>query len=154
MPLLLCNGGCAPGWSKGSGEGVYEVSSEKEGGAGARGIRYEGSAAGTSGEGYEVRLEEAAGVSAGLIEATEAGRDGKSWESLSDPEVFCRLRGGRFCAGEVPRSTTGEPARKAGGTELAEGALVFVGEPIWSGEGTPSMVVVCAPTLLTTRLRC
>jgi hypothetical protein len=83
------------------------VSGEKVGGGGGRGVRYVGSAAGRRGEGYERRLDP--GVSAGLIVAAERGRDGKSWESLSDPEVSRRVRGGRLKLDGVPRSTTGEP---------------------------------------------
>lgn len=120
------------------------MSSEKEGGAGARGIRYEGSVAGTSGDGNEVRLDEP-GVSRGLIEATDAGRDGKSCESLSEPEVFCRFRGGREDDAGVSLPTAGEPARRAVGTESTEGFLVVAGEPTLSGEGTSSMFALHAP---------
>jgi hypothetical protein len=55
-------------------------------------MRYEGSAAGSRGEGNDCRLD--AGVLLG--EATEDGRDGKSCESLSDAlDVFLRRSGGR-----------------------------------------------------------
>jgi hypothetical protein len=65
-------------------------------------------------------------VLGGVIDATEAGRDGKSCESLSDPpEVFLRCSGGRAVA-----PTTGEPARKAAGTVSTEGFLVEAGVPI------------------------
>jgi hypothetical protein len=61
-------------------------------------MRYEGSAAGSRGEGNDCRLN--AGVLLGeaieAIEATEDGRDGKSCESLSDaPDVFLRRSVGR-----------------------------------------------------------
>jgi hypothetical protein len=68
------------------------------------------------------------------MDATEDGRDGKSCESLSEPpEVFLRVRGGRA-------PTDGEPARRASGTLSTDGLLVVLGEPIWRGEGTPSML--------------
>ena len=70
------------------------------------------------------------------METTEAGLDGKSCESLSDPpEVFFRTSGGREWA-----PTAGEPARRAVGTVSPNGDLAVVGEPIWSGDGTPAMV--------------
>lgn len=70
------------------------MSSEKEGKAGGRGMRYDGSAAGKSGEGKEVRRD-SEGDSRGLTEAVEAGRDGKSCDKRSEPEVFWRVKGGR-----------------------------------------------------------
>jgi hypothetical protein len=71
------------------------VSSANEGGAGARGIRYDGSAAGVRGDGKDVFFEWPV-VLGGVIDATEDDRDGKSWESLSDPpDVFLRASGGR-----------------------------------------------------------
>lgn len=75
--------------------GLYDVSWAKDGGAGARGIRYEGSEAGSRGEGNDCRLD--AGLLLGdATEATEEGRDGKSCESLSEaPDVFLRRSGGR-----------------------------------------------------------
>jgi hypothetical protein len=70
------------------------VSSAKDGGAGARGMRYVGSAAGVSGDGRDV-LRECAAVTGGDIDTIEDGRDGNSWESLSEaPEVFLRVRDG------------------------------------------------------------
>lgn len=115
------------------------MSSEKDGGAGARGIRYAGSLAGTRGDGYDVRLD-AEGVSRGLMEAAEGGREGKSCERRSEPEVFFRMRGGREKP-DAPPATVGEPARRAVGTLSTEGFLVTAGEPTRSGEGTPSMAV-------------
>jgi hypothetical protein len=100
-------------------------------------MRYEGSAAGTKGEGNDCRLD--AGVLVGdAREATEDGRDGKSCESLSEaPDVFLRRSGGRADgAGEL---VVGEPTRKAEGTVISED-LLLPGEPIWRGEGTPSTI--------------
>ena len=112
------------------------MSSANEGGAGARGMRYDGSAAGVSGEGRDV-LRDCAVVLGGVTEATEDGRDGNSWESLSDPpDVFLRASGGRAWA-----PIAGEPARRAVGTVSEKGPLVVVGEPIWRGDGTPAMLV-------------
>ena len=75
--------------------GSYEVSSGNEGGAGARGARYDGSTVGTKGDGKDVRLERGV-LSGGVTDTTEPGRDGKSCESLSDaPDVFLCLSGGR-----------------------------------------------------------
>jgi hypothetical protein len=69
--------------------GLYDVSWAKDGGAGARGIRYEGSEAGSRGG-------ELLGDATEAIEAIEEGRDGKSCESLSEaPDVFLRRSGGR-----------------------------------------------------------
>lgn len=92
-------------------------------------MRYEGSAAGSRGEGTDCRLD--AGVLLGdAIEATEDGRDGKSCESLSEaPDVFLRRKGGRAWDGGVP-PVVGEPTRKAEGTVISEG-LSLLGEPIW-----------------------
>lgn len=87
MPLRLCNIDCDPDGPKESGEGLYEVSSEKDGGAGARGMRYDDSAAGIRGDGNDVRRD-SEGVSRGLTGGFEAGREGKSWESRPDPDVF------------------------------------------------------------------
>ena len=115
------------------------MSSEKVGGAGARGIRYEGSLAGTRGDGYDVRLD-AGGVSRGLMEAAEGGRDGKSCERRSEPDVFFRFKGGREKLEAAP-PTVGEPARRAVGTWSSEGFLAMAGEPTRSGEGVPSMAV-------------
>jgi hypothetical protein len=71
------------------------VSSANDGGAGARGMRYDGSAAGVRGDGRDV-LREWAVVIGGEIDTTEDGRDGNSCESLSEaPEVFLRVRDGR-----------------------------------------------------------
>lgn len=115
MPLLFCNEDCEPPGLNGSGEGEYDVSSKKDGGAGARGMRYDGSAAGTRGEGTDVRRERE-GVSRGLIEAIEAGREGKSWDSRSDPDVFFRIRDGRVGEEGVPLPVAGDPARRTVGT--------------------------------------
>ena len=77
-----------------------------------------------------------------VIEATEDGRDGKSCDSLSDPpDVLLRLRNGRAFHGGVPCSAAGEPARRTEGTESAEGLCGIVGEPIWRGDGTVSMII-------------
>lgn len=38
---------------------------------------------------------EAASVACGLVDETDDGRDGNSCESLLDPDVFLRKRGGR-----------------------------------------------------------
>jgi len=112
------------------------VSSAKEGGAGARGMRYDGSAAGVSGDGRDV-LREGAVVFGGVMEMTEDGRDGNSCDSRSDPpDVFLRVSGGRAW---VP--TVGDPARSAEGTVSAKGFLLVVGEPSWRGNGTPAMPV-------------
>jgi hypothetical protein len=103
-------------WAKGSGLDTYEVPSnidEKDGGAGARGIRYDDSEAATRGVGWEVRFEDGHSP---LAETMEAGRDGKSCATLSELDVFCRMRGGRCCIGGVPRSTLGDPTRSAEGT--------------------------------------
>lgn len=143
MPLLLCNEVCDPAGLKGSGDALYEVSSEKDGGAGARGMRYDGSEAGIRGDGYDVRRDKE-GVSTGLTDAIEAGREGKSWESRSDPEVFCRIKGGRACDVGVPLPNAGDPARRAVGTWPSEVLLAVTGEPTCSGEGTSSMAVYCA----------
>lgn len=71
------------------------MSSANEGGAGARGMRYDGSAAGARGDGKDV-LRDCAVVLGGVLDTTEDGRDGKSCESLSDPpDVFLRVSGGR-----------------------------------------------------------
>lgn len=113
------------------------MSSEKVGGAGARGIRYVGSAAGVRGEGYEVRLEE--GIS-WIGDAADDGLDGNSCDNLSEPDVFLRVKGGRWKGG-VPRSTTGDPTRSAEGTWSTEGFLAVAGEPIRRGDGTSSMAV-------------
>jgi hypothetical protein len=95
------------------------VSSAKEGGAGARGMRYDGSAAGTRGDGNDV-LREWAVVLGGEIDATEDGRDGNSCDSLSEPlEVFLRVKGGRYWP------IAGDPARRAGGIVSVVGLLVF-----------------------------
>jgi hypothetical protein len=78
--------------------GLYDVSWAKDGGAGARGIRYEGSEVGSRGEGNDCRLDagELLGDATEAIEAIEEGRDGKSCESLSEaPDVFLRRSGGR-----------------------------------------------------------
>ena len=78
--------------------GRYDVSWAKDGGAGARGIRYEGSEAGSRGEGKDCRLDagELLGDATEATEAIEEGRDGKSCESLSEaPDVFLRRSGGR-----------------------------------------------------------
>jgi hypothetical protein len=115
------------------------VSSEKDGGAGARGIRYAGSLAGMRGDGYDVRLD-AEGVSTGLMEEAEGGRDGNNCERRSEPDVFFRMRGGREKL-EAPPATVGEPARRAVGTLSPEAFLAMAGEPTRSGEGTPSMAV-------------
>ena len=75
--------------------GLYDVSWAKDGGAGARGIRYEGSEAGSRGEGNDCRLD-AGELLGDATEAIEEGRDGKSCESLSEaPDVFLRRSGGR-----------------------------------------------------------
>ena len=111
------------------------MSSANEGGAGARGIRYVGSAAGVSGGGRDV-LRECAVVIGGEIDTIEDGRDGNSCESLSEaPEVFLRVRGGRAWG-----PTVGEPARRAAGTSSSEDCLLVFGEPTCSGNGTPAMV--------------
>lgn len=111
-----------------------------KGGAGARGIRYDGSAAGTRGEGYDARLD-AVVVTSGDMLAIEAGRDGKSCESLSDPDVFLRVSAGRAWDEAAP--TVGEPTRRAVGTLCSNGPLPVIGEPICSGDGTPSIAVEC-----------
>ena len=36
----------------------------------------------------------------------------------------------------------GEPTRRAVGIVCSEGLLVVTGEPIWRGDGTPSMAAV------------
>jgi hypothetical protein len=69
------------------------------GGTGPQDVRRD-SAAGTRGDGYEVRLE-ATVVVGGLVDDIEDGRDGKSCESLFEPDVFLRVSGGRvFAVGE------------------------------------------------------
>lgn len=107
-------------------------------------MRYEGSMAGTSGDGNDVRLEEG---QSGLPEATDGGLEGNSCESRSEPEVFLRLRPGRCWREGVPRSEIGDPTRRAEGTLSIEDCRLVVGEPTWRGDGTPSMVALCAPRL-------
>ena len=105
------------------------MSSARVGGAGARGIRYEGSAAGTRGEGNDVLLE--VGLLCGETSDTaDIGRVWNNCDSLSDPpDVFLRFSGGRLAEkGDAP--TTGEPARRADGTSWTEDLLVETGEPI------------------------
>lgn len=46
------------------------------------------------GEGNEFRFDRM-GVPKGLMGVAEDERDGNSWESLSEPEVFFLVRGGR-----------------------------------------------------------
>jgi hypothetical protein len=124
LPLLLCNDGDAPCGLNAPVEDLYEVSSAKDGGAGARGMRYDGSAAGARGDGKDV-LREWVVEMGGDIDATEDGRDGNSCESLSEPpEVFLRVRGGRAWA-----AAAGDPTRRAEGTVSIAGLLVF-GEAI------------------------
>jgi hypothetical protein len=118
------------------------VSSANEGGAGARGMRYAGSEAGTRSEGNDCRLEDV--LPGDVIEATNDGRDGKSCESLSDaPEVFLRLRAGRTGEGGVSL-IVGVPMRRVEGTACSEVLLEVIGEPIWRGDGTPSIARVFA----------
>lgn len=113
------------------------MSSEKEGGGGARVVRWEGSAAGTKGEGNDVRRDCGVLVD-GEMDAAEDGRDGNSCDSLLElPDVFLRTSGGRVWDVGVPRA--GDPARSAEGTDCSEGLLIVAGEPIWRGDGTPSM---------------
>jgi hypothetical protein len=94
--------------------------------------------AGVRGEGYDVRLE-AALLTGGLIEEMDEGREGKSCDNLSEPDVFLRTSGGRLSQGAFPLSTAGEPTRRAFGTESIEGFRVVTGDPIWRGDGTWSM---------------
>jgi hypothetical protein len=111
------------------------VSSANEGGAGARGIRYDGSAAGARGDGSDV-LRDWAVVVGGETETTEDGREGNSCESRSEPpEVFLRVSGGRAWA-----PIAGEPARRTVGTASTEGLLVVCAAPICNGDGTPAIV--------------
>ena len=118
--------------------GSYEVSSAKEGGAGARGVRYDGSAAGVRGDGNEALLETGS-LWGEMGDTADRGRDGKSCESLSDaPDVFLRFSGGRPCEnGDAP--TMGDPARNATGIFCSENLLGETGEPICRGDGTPSI---------------
>lgn len=102
-------------------------------------MRYDGSVAGARGEGYEVRLD-AAVLTGGLIEEIDEGREGKSCESLSEPDVFLRARGGRLSHGACPLSVAGEPTRRALGTVSTEGLRADTGDPIWSGDGTPAII--------------
>lgn len=83
-----------------------------------------------------MRLE-AAVLVGGLGEAIEDGRDGKSCDNRSDaPDVLLRVGVGREPHGRVPCSVTGEPTRRADGTELSEGLLKNAEEPGWRGDGT------------------
>lgn len=112
------------------------MSSANEGGAGARGMRYDGSAAGVRGDGRDVRRD-CAVVLGGVIETTDDGRDGNSCESLSEPpDVFLRASGGRAWD-----PIAGEPTRRAVGTGSEKDPLAVVGEPICRGDGTPAMFV-------------
>lgn len=141
VPLLLCNDADAPWFSKGVAEGSYAVASGNDGGGGGAGphdVRRD-SAAGTRGEGYDVRLD-AGVVTGGLIDDIDDGRDGNNCESLFDPEVFLRTRGGRLSQGAFARSVAGDPARRAEGTASVDGLRSERGEPIWSGDGTPAIV--------------
>jgi hypothetical protein len=102
---------------------VSSAKDGKAGSAGARGMRYDGSAAGARGDGKEV-LREWVVLIGGDIDATEDGRDGNNCDSLSEPpEVFLRVRVGRAWAAAV-----GEPTRRAEGTVSIAGLLVL-GEP-------------------------
>jgi hypothetical protein len=107
-------------------------------------MRYDGSAAGSSGDGYDVRRDNG-GVSSGLTEAIEAGREGNSWDRRSEPDVCWRVRAGRACGVGVPLLTAGDPARKAVGTRSSDAFLAMAGEPACSGEGTSFMAVSRAP---------
>jgi hypothetical protein len=92
-------------------------------------VRYEGSEAGTRGDGNDC-LREAGLLLGDASEATDDGRDGKSCESLSEaPDVFLRLRGGRTYEGGVSL-VVGEPIRRAEGTACSELLLEVTGEPI------------------------
>ena len=114
VPLLLCNEDGACCWLGKLVAGSCEVSLAKEGGAGARGMRYDGSAAGTRGEGKEARRETET-LSRGVVDAIEAGRDGKSCDSLSDPlDGFLRSSGGRASKDSVS-PIAGDPTQRAVG---------------------------------------
>lgn len=131
MPLPLCSEADAPWFSKGFADGSYAVASENGsggGGAGPHDVRRD-SDAGTRGDGCEVRLD-AAAVAGGLIEETDDGRDGNSCESLFEPDVFLRTRGGRVFDIAATCSNPGDPARRAEGTVSTDGLRPDAGEPI------------------------
>lgn len=129
-----------PWFSKGLADGSYAVfpgNAGSGGGAGPHDIRRK-LAAGIKGDGCEVRPE-AAPVTVGLADDMDDGRDGKSCESLLDPDVFFRVSGGRVSHGALPRSVTGDPTRRAAGIASIGDLRPAFGEPIWSGDGTSSI---------------
>jgi hypothetical protein len=91
-----------------------------------------------------VRLD-AVLLTGGLMEEIDEGREGKSCDNLSEPDVFLRTSGGRVSQGAYPLSVAGEPTRRAFGNESVEGFRVVTGDPIWSGDGNWSMtgIEVC-----------
>lgn len=110
------------------------MSSANEGGAGARGMRYEGSAASARGDGKDVLLDWVV-VVGGDMETTDDGRDGNNCDKRSDPpELFLRVSGGRVC-----EPIAGEPARRAVGTPAADEFMLIAGDPTCSGDGMPAM---------------
>lgn len=128
---LAFDASCRPGVFD---AGSYGVSSANEGGAGARGMRYEGSAAGARGDGKDVLLD-CVVVVGGDMETNDDGRDGNNCDKRSDPpEVFLRVSGGRVC-----EPIAGEPARRAIGTPATDEFMSIVGEPTCSGDGMPAM---------------
>lgn len=87
---------------------MFSVNVGGGGGVGPQDVRRDW-AAGTRGDGYEVLLD-AAVVTGGLIDDNDDGLDGKSCESLFDPDVFLRVSGGRESHGALLRSVAGDPA--------------------------------------------
>lgn len=129
MPFLLSND--APWFSKELADGSYFVELGNGGGGGDAGLQItgRGSRAGVRRDGYEVRLE-AVVVAGGLIDDTVEGLDGKSCESLFDPDALLRFSGGRVFSDALPCPVAGGPTRSPKGTALNEGCRSTVGEPI------------------------
>lgn len=74
-------------------------------------------AAGSRGDGCDVRRKELPVVTGvGVSDEKDDGRDGKSCDSLFDPDVFFRVSGGRTSHGALLRSVAGEPTRSVAGT--------------------------------------
>ena len=92
------------------------MASGNAGSTGARDVWYEDLAAGSSSEGREdCNVSWGVGSRSGLMD-TELGRDGKSCDNLSEPDVLRCGREGRLLAPGLARAVAGEPARSASGT--------------------------------------
>jgi hypothetical protein len=81
-------------------------------------------------------------VAVGLADDTDDGRDGKICESLFDPDVFFRVSGGRTSHVALPRLVAGDPARSASGTASTDSSRPGFGEPMYSGDVTPSILAL------------